>query len=67
MYKGVGGQEGRGVGWVLGVGGKPEAGYTLHWDTGSSAVCSISDKNRHSRQDRPRRSLAAVWYHMHPY
>ena len=65
MYKGVGGWEWGG--WVLGVGGKPEVGYTLHWDTGSSAVCSISDKNRHSRQDRPRLLLAAVWYHMHPY
>ena len=65
MYKGVGGQEV--VGWALGVGGKPKVGYTFHWYTGSSAVCSISDINRHSPQDRPRRSLAAVWYHMHPY
>ena len=46
---GVGGQEG-----VVGEGGKPKAGYTFHLDTGSGAVSSISDKNRHSTQDRPR-------------
>ena len=45
MYKEVGGWEGRGVEWVVGEGGQLEVGYILHWDTGSSAVTSISDKN----------------------
>ena len=51
----------------MGEGGQPEAGYTLHEDTGSSAVCSISDKNSHSLQDRPRGQLTVVWYHMYHY
>ena len=40
VYRGwVGG--GRGVGWALGVGGKPKAGNTIHKETNSSAVCSV--------------------------
>ena len=62
-----------GVGWVGrggvggGEGGQLEVGYTFHWDTGSSAVLSTSDKNRHSVKGRPRWLLAAVWHPMHPY
>ena len=34
-------------GWVGGgAGGKPEEGQSLHKDTDSSAVCSVSDINR---------------------
>ena len=35
------GREGRGVGWALGVGGKPKAGNTIHKETNSSAVSSV--------------------------
>ena len=55
---GVGGREG--VGWVLGVGGKPKAGYTIHKETHSSNVFSVGHRNSHSQPGRPRRSLAAV-------
>ena len=58
-------------GWVGGVSdgevGQPEPGYTSHYDTDSSAVSSISDRNRHNPQDRVRQSLAAIWHHTHPY
>ena len=33
---------------MMGEGEQPEAGYTFYWDTGSSAVPSTGDKNRHS-------------------
>ena len=51
------------------VGGKLKAGYTFYYETGSDAVSSISDKNRHGIQDsyRSRQSLAVVWHPMHPY
>ena len=58
VYRGWAG--GRGVGWVLGVGGKPKAGNTIHKETNSSAVCSVFHGNSHSQPGRPRRSPAAV-------
>ena len=58
---------GKGMGWVVGVGGQPKAGYTFHQDTDSSAVSSVSDRNRLNPQDMSRQSLAAVWYPSHPY
>ena len=48
------------AGWVLGVGGKPKAGNTIHKETNSSAVCSVLHRNGHSQPGRPRRSPAAV-------
>ena len=66
---------GVGGGWVLGVGGKPKAGYTIHKETHSSNVfsvghshkethssnvLSVGHRNSHSQPGRPRRSLAAV-------
>ena len=42
------------------VGGQPKAGYTFHYDTGSSAVSSLSDRNRLNPQGKLRQSLAAV-------
>ena len=33
-----------------GGGGQLEAGYTLCWDTGSSVVSSLSDRNRYNPQ-----------------
>ena len=41
---------GGGEGWVVAEGEQLEAGYTFHYGTGSSAVSSISDKNRHNPQ-----------------
>ena len=32
---------GRRMGWVLGVGGKPKAGYTIHKETHSGNVFSV--------------------------
>ena len=59
VYRGwVGGWEG--VGWVLGVGGKPKAGNTIHKETNSSVVCSVLHRNSHSQPGRPRWSSAAV-------
>ena len=40
---------GRGVGSVLGVGGKPKAGNTIHKETNSSVVCSVLHRNSHSQ------------------
>ena len=51
VYRGWAG--GRGVGWVLGVGGKPKAGNTIHKETNSSAVCSVLHRNSHSQPGRP--------------
>ena len=50
---------GRGVGWALGVGGKPKAGNTIHSEPNSSIVSSVEHRNSHSRPGRCRRSLAA--------
>ena len=58
VYRGWAG--GRGVGWVLGVGGKLKAGNTIHKETNSSAVCSVLHRNSHSQPGRPRQSPAAV-------
>ena len=61
-YRGwVGGWAGGGWG-MEGAGGKPEVGQTLHEDTDSSAVCSVSDRKGLNPQDRSRQSLAAVWH-----
>ena len=49
-----------GGGRVLGVGGKPKAGSTIHKETNSSAVCSVLHRNSYSQPGRPRRSSAAV-------
>ena len=43
--------------------GQPEANYTFYNDTDSSAVSSLSDRNEHNPQHRPRRSLEAAWHH----
>ena len=63
---GVGRQEGGG-----GMGGRGEsvAGGRLYLPLGtsSSAVFSVSDRNRFNSQDKLRQSLAAVWYHSQPY
>ena len=56
----IGGGRVGGVGWVLGVGGKPKAGNTIHKETNSSVVCSVLHRNSHSQPDRPRQSSAAV-------
>ena len=45
LYRGWAG--GRGVGWALGVGGKPKAGNTIHKETNSSAVSSVGHRNCH--------------------
>ena len=55
---------GRGVGRVLGMGGKPKAGNTIHSETNSSSVSSIEHRNCHSQPGRRRQSLAAVWHTM---
>ena len=47
MYK-RGGWEGRGVEWVVGEDGQPQAGYTFHKDTDSSAVHSLRYKNEYN-------------------
>ena len=54
----MGGWEG--VGWAVGAGGEPKAGYTIHKETDSSSVSSVGHRNSHSRPGRPRRSLAAA-------
>ena len=51
---------GRGVGWVLGVGGKPKVGYTIHKYRDRAIVPSMKHRNSHSVHVRSRRSLAAV-------
>ena len=56
----IGGGGGRGVGWVLGLGGKPKAGNTIHKERTSSVVCSALHRNSNSQPGRPRRSSAAV-------
>ena len=43
LYRGWAGR--RGVGWALGVGGKPKAGNTIHKETNSSAVSSVGHRN----------------------
>ena len=58
---------GRGVGWVLRVGGKPKAGNTIHSETNSNIVSSVEHRNCHSQLGRRRRLLAAVWHTMQPY
>ena len=49
-----GGDMGGGEGWVVVEGEQLEAGYTFHYGTGSIAVSSKSDKNRHNPQAMPR-------------
>ena len=51
----------------MGEGRQPKVGYHFHFDTGSGAVSSKSNKNRHSPQDRLRQLLAAVWHPINPY
>ena len=51
--------------YIDGGGVKPEAGYTLHYDTGGSAVSSISKKT--NTIYRLRQLLAAVLHNTHPY
>ena len=48
---------GRGVGWALGVGGKPKAGNTIHKETNSSAVSSVGHRNCHSQPGRPQQQF----------
>ena len=47
------------MGRVMGVGGKPKAGYTIHWATDSGAVSSVGHRNSHKQHGRLRRSLPA--------
>ena len=49
-----------GGGWVLGVGGKPKAGNTIHKEANSSAMSSVGHRNLHSQLGRMRKSSAAV-------
>ena len=44
----------------MGKDGHLEAGYTFHKDTGSSAVCSLHDRNKHNSQHRLRYSTGPV-------
>ena len=46
--------------WVLGVGGKPKAGNTIHKEANSSAVPSVGHRNCHSQPGKTRQSSAAV-------
>ena len=46
VYRGWVGR--RGVGRVVGVGGKPKAGNTIHKETNSTAVPSVGHRNSHS-------------------
>ena len=60
MYKGVGRWEG-----VVRVGGQAEGRFSLplgHRITDNGAVLSVSDRDAHNPQVRPRQSLAAVWH-----
>ena len=41
-------------------GGHPEAGYTFHQDTVSSAMSLISDRNRHNPQYRERQLITHI-------
>ena len=50
----------RGVGWVLGMGGKPKASNTIHKETNNSVVSSVGHRNWHSQPGKLRRSSAAV-------
>ena len=50
-YIGVG-QLGGEMGLVLGVGGKPKAGNTIHKEANSSAVSSVGHRNCHSQPGR---------------
>ena len=54
----------------MGGGGRWAAGDGLYFPLGhteSSAVSSVSDRNRLNLQDESRQLLAAVWHHSHPY
>ena len=48
------------LGLVLGVGGKPKAGNTIHKEANSSGMSSVGHRNCHSQPGRARQSLAAV-------
>ena len=50
-----------------GADGQMEAGQSLHKDTDSNAVSSVSDRKGLNPQDRSRQPLAAVWHQSHPY
>ena len=61
-YKGVGGWKGGGRG-----GWEAEGRLRLPLRHRQQHCVSSSDTSSHNPQDRPRRSLAAVWHHTHPY
>ena len=44
---------------MLGVGGKPKAGKTIHREANSSAVSSVGHRNSHSPAGRMIRSSTA--------
>ena len=48
------------MGWVLGVGGKPKVGKTIHKEANGSDVSSVGHRNCHSQPGRTRRLSAAV-------
>ena len=66
MYKGVDRWEESGVGGG-GGGSQKQVIPSIKTQAVVLHVSSISDRNRHNPQDRPRQSLAAVWHHTHPY
>ena len=45
---------------MVGVGGKPKAGYTIHGHRDRAIVSSVKHRNSHSVPVRSRRSLAEV-------
>ena len=63
----IGGGQAVGGWWMLGVGGKPKAGNTIHSEANSSIVSSVEHRKCHSQPGRLRRSLATVWHTMWPY
>ena len=48
------------MGWVLGAGGKPKVGNTIHKEVNSSAMPSVGHRNCHSQPGKTRRLSAAV-------
>ena len=39
------------MGWVLGIGGKPKAGKTIHREANSSVVSPVGHRNCHSQPE----------------
>ena len=58
VYRGWAGR--KGVGWVVGAGGEPKAGFSIHLTGKAAIVCPLKCTNSHSSLVRPIRSPAAV-------